>query len=154
MSFVGIGYQGITLPVLQRQLLLGEVAVVCDVRLNPLSRKPGLSKTGLSSALREVGVKYLHLPALGNPKWNRAGFDGSPAELDEAIGNFEELMRSSEAAQEALGQIRSCSGEGRVGLLCYEASSNRCHRGVILAQLGVAAEEPDISKIVEQLVLT
>ena len=96
----------------------------------------------------------MHLPALGNPKWNRAGFGGSPSELTEAMGNFEELMLSSEAAQEALTQVRAHSSEGRVALLCYEGSSARCHRGVILAQVCSVIEEPGGARSAEQLALT
>ncbi|PPJ18215.1 hypothetical protein C5E45_10195 [Nocardia nova] len=44
-------------------MLLAEagVATVVDVRLTPISRKPGLSKTKLSAALAEAGIRYVHL---------------------------------------------------------------------------------------------
>ncbi len=56
-----------------------DVNVLVDVRLTPLSRKPGMSKRQLADALTAVGVEYLHLPALGNPRDNRDAFrQGDP----------------------------------------------------------------------------
>ncbi|MFE2500029.1 DUF488 family protein [Streptomyces scopuliridis] len=48
------------------------MSLVADVRLTPISRKPGFSKTRLPHALDEAGITYTHLRALGNPKDNRA----------------------------------------------------------------------------------
>lgn len=53
---------------------MADVDVLVDVRLTPLSRKPGLSKLRLSDALNAARVEYLHLPALGKPRENRGGF--------------------------------------------------------------------------------
>lgn len=54
---VSIGYEGKTVA----QLLAQDVKVLVDVRLTPLSRKPGLSKTKLAEALRAAGIDYLAL---------------------------------------------------------------------------------------------
>lgn len=142
MNVIGIGYQGVTLPVLRDRLRAAEIDVVYDVRLTPLSRKPGLSKSALSAGLAEGGMSYVHLPALGNPKWNREGFGGDPTQLSEATGNFQDLMLSSAAAQEALGKIRDATCTQRAALLCFEADADRCHRKVILAHLASGDNEP------------
>jgi uncharacterized protein (DUF488 family) len=56
------------------------VRVLVDVRLNPLSHKPGLSKRRLAEAVEAAGMSYLHLRELGNPKDNRDAFRaGDPA---------------------------------------------------------------------------
>ncbi|MEV4702404.1 DUF488 domain-containing protein [Actinoplanes sp. NPDC049316] len=47
-----------------------------DVRLNPISRKPSLTKTALGRTLAEAGIVHEHRRELGNPKADRAGFAG------------------------------------------------------------------------------
>ena len=41
------------------------MTLLCDVRRNPLSRKYGFSKSTLSKACGNVGIRYEHLPELG-----------------------------------------------------------------------------------------
>ena len=43
------------------------VTRLVDVRLTPISRKPGLSKTALGRELAAVGMVYEHRRELGNP---------------------------------------------------------------------------------------
>jgi hypothetical protein len=50
-TLVSIGYEGKSVGDIVAQLLQQDVRVLVDVRLTPLSRKPGLSKTKLSQAL-------------------------------------------------------------------------------------------------------
>ena len=45
---------------------------VIDVRALPLSRRPGFSKTPLRLALKEAGIDYVHLKALGTPSEGRS----------------------------------------------------------------------------------
>jgi uncharacterized protein (DUF488 family) len=72
-----------------------DVRVLVDVRLTPLSRKPGLSKTKLSEALAAVGIKYVHHRALGNRRDNRAGFRaGEP----DSRARYREVLDSAAAA--------------------------------------------------------
>ena len=56
-TLVSIGYEGKTVDDLVARLLEQDVQVLVDVRLTPLSRKPGLSKTKLSEALAAQGMK-------------------------------------------------------------------------------------------------
>ena len=73
-ELVSVGYEDRDFKELLGSLVERRVSVLVDVRLTPLSRKPGLSKRKLESALAEHGIRYIHLPALGNPKDNRAGY--------------------------------------------------------------------------------
>ena len=50
-TLVTIGYEGKTVGDLVATLIEQKVRILVDVRLTPLSRKPGLSKTKLSEAL-------------------------------------------------------------------------------------------------------
>lgn len=131
----GIGYQGHDLGSFLEQVRHEGISVIADVRLNPVSRKRGFSKRGLAAALADVGVEYVHLPALGNPKDNRAGFAGDEAELAAARRRFAAGL-TSETAVAALEDIARLASSGRVSLLCFEADERRCHRDVVAAAIG------------------
>jgi len=73
-GLVSVGYEGRTSEELLNTLVELGVTTLVDVRLTPLSRKPGLSKTRLSASSDAAGVRYIHLSALGNPKNNRDPF--------------------------------------------------------------------------------
>ena len=130
-TLVSIGYEGKTASDLVAQLLEQDVRVLVDVRLTPLSRKPGLSKTKLSEALAAVGIAYIHHRALGNPKDNRAGFRaGEPA----SRARYREVLDSA-AASDALAHVCELLEDGAVALLCFEHNHAECHRDIVVRQL-------------------
>jgi uncharacterized protein (DUF488 family) len=134
VTAVGVGYQGQDVERFVRELASAGVDVVADVRLNPVSRKAGFSRRALSQRLAAAGIAYEHLPALGNPKDDRAGFAGGETELRRARSRYAERL-SSPAAREALAHLVALAAAGTVALLCFEADEQRCHRRVILATL-------------------
>lgn len=131
---VGLGYEGRDLDGFVRDVVEMGLATLVDVRLNPISRKPGFSRRRLSEALSENGISYVHMRQLGNPKWNRAGFGAGGAELAQAVAAYAEEIDSPQA-DEAIGDIVTMSQEGLTGLLCFEAIEGRCHRQVVLDQV-------------------
>ncbi|MGH3948554.1 MAG: DUF488 family protein [Pseudonocardiaceae bacterium] len=133
-DIVGTGYEGLTADEFLRILLTLRPDVLVDVRLTPISRKRGLSKKALASTANELGIRYEHLPQLGNPKDNRAGFAGDATALATARARYRERLESP-AAYAALAQVRELAYTGRVALLCFEADQERCHRHVLLQQL-------------------
>lgn len=131
-----LGYEGRTVKDLIDEAHKQRVQTIVDVRLTPISRKPGMSKTKLGQALNEAGIAYLHLRALGNPKENRPLFAGD--DLEKGRERFRACIRNQQA-EEALTRLADLAREQRVALLCFEADERRCHRSVIaeeLAQLG------------------
>ncbi|MGF6886357.1 uncharacterized protein (DUF488 family) [Nocardia sp. GAS34] len=130
-TLVSIGYEGKTVGALVAQLVEQDVRVLVDVRLTPLSRKPGLSKTKLAEALAAVGIGYVHHRALGNPKSNREGFRaGEP----ESHARYHELLDSA-AATEALAHVCELLDGGVVALLCFEHDHAECHRDIVVHRL-------------------
>ena len=91
---LGIGYEGLSLDAFVERLVREGIAVVADVRLTPLSRKPGFSKRALTEGLAQHGIRYVHLPSLGNPKWNRAGFGGSDEDRSRAKDAYRDRLDS------------------------------------------------------------
>ncbi|MEU1258773.1 DUF488 family protein [Streptomyces chartreusis] len=127
-GIVSAGYEGRNIEQFVEQLLIQHVDTVADVRLTPLSRKPGFSKTKLTGALAEAGIGYRHLRALGNPKENRQPFwDGRAAEGRAAFRN----LLGRQPAPQALDELFTLAAKETVAVLCFEQDEDRCHRKVI-----------------------
>ena len=131
-GLVSIGYEGRNLEELLGELAVRGVGTVADVRLTPISRKRGLSKTRLKEALESQGIEYVHLRALGNPKDNRARFAGN--ELAVGRARFRGLLEADDS-RKALGELAARARREVVAVLCFEANHERCHRSVILEEL-------------------
>jgi uncharacterized protein (DUF488 family) len=82
----------------------------------------------------EIRVRWAHRPALGNPKVNRAGFSGGPAELAHARETFARWI-SQPQATEAIDEVAVLAQKAVVAVLCFEADQTRCHRDVVLAEV-------------------
>lgn len=128
-ELVSAGYEGRTIDEFVEALVLRSVDVVADVRLNPISRKPGFSKTRLTGALAEAGISYRHFKELGNPKSNRPPFwEGRP---EEGRAVYRALL-SQQPASGSLDELIALADQGSVAVLCFEHDEDRCHRKVIL----------------------
>ncbi|MCC3314739.1 DUF488 domain-containing protein [Nocardia africana] len=122
-----VGYEGRRADELVAILTEAGVATVVDVRLTPISRKPGLSKTKLSAALGQAGIRYVHLRELGNPRDNRDGFRVGDAD---ARDRYAHVLESPEGA-DALHSVRTLMAQGPVALLCFEHDHTTCHRHMV-----------------------
>jgi len=98
-----------------------------DVRLTPSSRKPGFSKTRLSTALADGGIDYRHLRELGNPRENRDGFRRRQQTAFDAyrahLGN---------GSRHAVDVVVDAAEARSVALLCFERDVTTCHRRIIV----------------------
>lgn len=121
VTVVSVGYQRRSVAELIEVLRQGEVEVLVDVRLNPISRKPGFSKNPLSEALAEAGIEYRHERTLGNPRDNRDPFDRE---------RYDDYLRENGSA--VLVELIELAKTVRIGLLCYERQHRDCHRSRIL----------------------
>ena len=130
-ALVSLGYEGRTADELIANLRHESVTVLVDVRLTPLSRKPGLSKHRLAEALAAVGIQYVHLRALGNPPGNRPAFRaGDPLSRK----YYRSLLEEEDAAQ-ALKHVAELMDGGTVALLCFERDHESCHRHLVAEEL-------------------
>ena len=120
------GYQGTTVPELMAALRESGVELLCDVRANPVSRKPGFHKRALAEACLAAGLHYASLPELGIPAERRRR--AKTREQREALFDAYEreiLPAAADAVKRLAGWVR----DGRsIALLCYEADPEDCHR--------------------------
>lgn len=129
---ISIGYEGRTVDDVVMELERHGATLLVDVRLTPLSRKPGLSKRALAERLAGAGIRYLHLRALGNPKDNRDPFRSG--RVGEGRDRFATLLAAPEP-QSALAEVAELTEQHVVAVLCFERDHASCHRQVVTEQV-------------------
>ena len=141
MRVFTIGYEGTTVAEFLAALRHAGVRRVIDVRALPLSRRPGFSKTPLSGALKEAGIGYVHLKALGTPKRGRdAAKKGDVATLNAV---YDEQLALPEA-QVAAARMLELAAEMPSALLCFERDPCHCHRTLLMQAMGEGIEVVDL----------
>ena len=131
---VGWGYQGRTVDDLVEAMRVREATRLVDVRLTPVSRVRGFSKSRLRDRLEAAGFVYEHRPELGNPKDNRPGYarPGTPA-ADAAHRRYLEEVACSERGAAAIDHLAALVDGGEVVfVLCFEHDQECCHRAQII----------------------
>lgn len=119
-----LGYEGRTAQGLVALVADAGVTTLVDVRELPRSRRPGLSKTLLAAALRDVGVGYRHERTLGNPRRNRRAFhDGH---VPEGLATYAAHLEAGGTT--ALTRLLDEARSEDVAALCVERDAARCHR--------------------------
>jgi len=141
MTIYTIAYEATTLTDSLAALTGAGVMRVIDVRALPLSRRPGFSKTSLAASLKEAGIDYVHLKALGTPKPGRdAAKKGDVATLTAVYAN--QLALPEAQAQSAI--MLDLAHEAPSALLCYERDPCHCHRTLLLAAVGQGEKVVDL----------
>ena len=141
MTIYTIGYEATTMAEFLAALTGAGVERVIDVRALPLSRRPGFSKTSLAASLRDAGLDYVHLKALGTPKAGRdAAKKGDVTTLKAVYAAQLDLPEAQAQAAIMLDLAR----EKPSALLCYERDPCHCHRTLLLAAVGAGADIVDL----------
>jgi hypothetical protein len=104
---------------------------VLDVRELPISRRRGYAKSALSRAMAEVGIEYVHLKALGNPKPFRDMYKSGRVEEGRRCFEAHLLTKRRDALRDLVPLLR----DKRSALMCVEHDPTTCHRTVILDAL-------------------
>lgn len=141
MTIYTIGYEGTTMEAFLAALKGAGVQQVIDVRALPLSRRPGFSKNTLAATLKDNGIGYVHLKALGTPKPGRdAAKKGDWKTMERVYSGQLELPE----AQAQAAQLRDLAGEKPSAVLCFEHDPKMCHRTMLLREEGAGMEVVDL----------
>jgi len=141
MKIFTIGYEGATQAQVVAALQAAGVELLADVRAVPLSRRPGFSKNVLAAGLREAGIDYVGLKALGTPPEGReAARKGNHARLAEIYAGQLELP---EAMMQA-AQLADLAQERPTALLCFERDPAGCHRSLLVEAILPDAQRVDL----------
>ena len=137
MRIFTIGYEKATQPEVIAALRGAGVERLIEVRAVPLSRRPGFSKNVLANGLREAGIEYVHLKALGTPPEGReAARKNNHAVLERVYAGQLELPEAMVQA----AQMIDLAAEKPSALLCYEREPGGCHRTLLLRTVVPEAE--------------
>jgi uncharacterized protein (DUF488 family) len=134
-----IGYEKSNIDDFVSRLADAGIEVLVDVRELPLSRKKGFSKNGLNAAVREAGIDYLHVKALGDPKPGREAARAGNHDLFVEI--FTQHM-DGEGAQSALTELADAVKGKRICLTCFERHHEGCHRKIVAERLSALVGAP------------
>ncbi|MFW2831593.1 DUF488 family protein [Sphingomonas sp. ID0503] len=141
MRIFTIGYEAATQNELIAALQGAGVTLLADIRAVPLSRRPGFSKNILANGLREAGIGYVGLKALGTPPEGReAARKGDQATLERV---YAAQLDTAEAALQA-AQLRDMAAEQPTALLCFEREPGGCHRSLLVKAALPEAEVVDL----------
>ena len=124
-----LGYEGISIEKYFNKLIINDIKVLCDVRRNPISQKPGFSKNILRSTCENLGIKYVHIPELGIPSEKRKNLN-TQKDYETLFLDYESNHLSKQDL--AIKYIYDLIDlNERVALTCFEAHHLQCHRGRI-----------------------
>ena len=130
-SFFTVGYQSHSRSSFLRLLSANRVALLVDVRRNPVSRKRGFSKARLQEMVGRAGIEYIHLPSLGTPPAIRTFYQRT-GNVATALRRYEGYLRSQ---THCLRELTATARHKVVCLLCLESDYTSCHRSVIADRL-------------------
>lgn len=133
-----IGYEGAALEDFLKTLSHVDIDVLVDVRDVPASRKKGFSKSSLRDALKEVGIEYIHLKGLGDPKEGRDAARSGDMEKFKKI--FSNHLKSEEAKLDMTKAIAIVQDK-RACLLCFERMPDSCHRTIVAKKIANVTDQ-------------
>lgn len=105
--------------------------LLVDVRELPISRRRGFAKSALAAALTEVGIEYLHMRSMGNPKQFRDLYKSG--QVDAGRSAYQRFLLGER--RDELEELAQTIGEKHCVLMCVEHDPAVCHRQVILDAL-------------------
>lgn len=127
-----VGYEGRSIDCYINTLIENDIALVCDVRKNPISRKYGFSKTTMKDLLGVMSIEYRHLPELGINSEKRRHL----ASEEDYSWLFREYKRSLSYKLQPLAEIEKMLQEHkRIAITCFESEHNLCHRQYVISEI-------------------
>lgn len=121
-----IGYEGRSLENYLNTLIRNGIKILVDVRNNPVSMKPGFSKSQLRTYCENLGIGYIHIPEVGIVSELRKNLK-SQEDYEELFAAYRrEILPTTVSFQQRILNILLCYH--RIALTCFEAESQRCHR--------------------------
>ena len=122
-----IGYEGLSLDGLIERLTGAKVRVLVDVRLNPVSRKPGFSRSACPGrSAMPVSTTSTRGRSATRP---RTGRRSAPVTAKPGRTRMRAVL--SDGAGGALDRVVELASRQRIAVLCVERDHHRCHRDVI-----------------------
>ena len=127
-----IGYEGKSIDSYLDRLIENNIALLCDVRRNPLSMKYGFSKNQLRQYCDKLGITYEHIPQLGIDSQKRKNLNSKQDYQNLFKGYSRELPSKKKELDQILVLLKRYK---RIAITCFEKSPQECHRYCISSYL-------------------
>ena len=116
------------------------IQVLADIRSMPGSRKyPWFNQYALDASLKEAGIRYIHLPALGGRRKPRPD-SVNTAWRSKSFMGYADYMETTEF-KTGIEELERLATNERVAYMCSEAVWWRCHRALVSDYLKVRGWE-------------
>jgi len=113
-----------------RLLQSQRIETLVDVRSFPGSRRyPQFNKESLLEFLSQLGIKYVHAPALGGRRRSRPASHNT-AWKNASFRAYADHMESEEF-EKGVASLLELASQGRTTVMCAESLWWRCHRSLI-----------------------
>lgn len=129
-----IGYSGYTVDSFIDTLRAQDVSMLLDVRMTPISRKRGFSKSALRVALAHAGIAYQHARTLGSPAELRRELHMN-RDYDAFFAAYREYLNQQTPSVNEAAELVAAE---RVCLMCVEQHPHECHRSVVADAIAVS----------------
>lgn len=131
MKFYTIGHSSRALDDFIDLLTVNRIEILVDIRSFPHSRaNPQFDLANLPAALRDRGIGYRHLRALGGRRSARLRESPNGGWRVAAFRHYADYM-STEAFADGLADLIAIAAVSQVAYMCAEAVPWRCHRRLI-----------------------
>lgn len=133
MTLYTVGYEGCEIEDFVKFLKKNRIALVADLRKNPVSRKKGFSKNKLAEQLGLKKIEYLHYPNLGTPSaWRKMENAGRITRKKMFEMYVDKILPLGKKDLESLRQLLR---QKNTAILCYEADASDCHRSFVADEM-------------------
>lgn len=120
------GYEGKSVDSFFNRLLRCGIQLIIDVRVNPVSRRYGFSKSRLREIAARLGLGYRHIPSLGIPSKYRADLTDYDS-YQRLMNRYEQEMLPN--LEKEIREVGRLMQDTPAVLVCVEKDVRCCHRG-------------------------
>lgn len=142
-SIFTIGHSTRPIEEFVRLLEAHGVKQLIDIRTVPRSRtNPQFNRDTLPNSLKDAGIGYLHMPALGGLRHARADSPNT-AWRNPSFRGYADYMQTPEFAA-AIDSLIELGSASQAAIMCAEAVPWRCHRSLVgdaLSVRGIPVED-------------
>lgn len=133
ITIYSLGYERRTIEEFIEELQKVNVSILLDVREYAWSYKQYFRKNKFDAALAESGIKYLHIPAAGNPKKIRKNF----IKPETVLKKYQLYLERTHSGMGELKKIilEAKKSKKNICLTCFEKDHQTCHRSILLNQI-------------------